>query len=247
MSPSTLKVSKFGKWLRQTREEHEITGRAVAEQAGISSTAISHIETGRIQNPTADTQSAIKSAVEYLLSGGISKFGQWLKIARDNAGLSANQLSQQVGISPQSIYNIENGKTLNPSLATRQKIETALGVSAPENTTKEDNELQSVEGLGSLQDFDPHAFDLIPPEPGVYVLYDISDRPIYVGRSKNIKKRLIQHSNAFWYKKPIVVSASYIKISQDELRNQIEEIMIKFLKTNAVINKSYVDRNMEEK
>ncbi|GJE16469.1 helix-turn-helix domain-containing protein [Methylobacterium marchantiae] len=247
MANSSAKISRFGKWLKKIREDNELTAQAVAEQAGVSSATIRYIEVGRTQNPSADTQSSIEEAIEYLISGGVSKFGQWLKSEREKSGLSASQLSQKVGISPQSIYNIENGKTLNPSYSTKEKIESVLGVEAPENTTKEDEASQSVEGLGSLQDFDPHAFDLIPSEPGVYVLYDISDRPIYVGRSKNVRKRLIQHSNAFWYKKPIVVAASYIKITQDELRNQIEEIMIKFLKTNAVINKSYVDRNMEEK
>lgn len=200
MASSYKRVSEFGKWLRQAREDNGLTAKSVADRAGISGTAIYHIENGHVQNPGADTRSAIEEAIEYLISGGISKFGLWLKEEREKADLSAIQLAEKVGISAQSIYNIENGKTLNPSSATREKLESVLGVKVPEITAKEAEASQLVEGLGSLQDFDPHAFDLIPAEPGVYVLYDVSDRPIYVGRSKNNLcwkvKKYTQTSNA---------------------------------------------------
>jgi len=80
----------------------------------------------------------------------------------------------------------------------------------------------------------------------LYVLYDISERPIYVGESNDIRKRIGDeqsgHWDKFWYKKPIVYSAAYIQIEDQELRKKIEAVIIKFMRSNAVINKQGVSR-----
>ncbi len=100
-----------------------------------------------------------------------------------------------------------------------------------------------MEGLGSLEDFDPHVDSERPAEPGIYVLYDISERPIYVGQGTNVRARIRNHEEKFWFKRPIVESASWIRIEDERLRVQIETLLIKFLKSNAVINKQNVDRD----
>jgi excinuclease UvrABC nuclease subunit len=97
--------------------------------------------------------------------------------------------------------------------------------------------------MGSLEDFDPHDDEDLPTEPGIYVLYDISQRPVYVGEGKNVRKRIRDHQEKFWFKRPIVETASWIRVADDTLRLQIETLMIKFLKSNAVINKQNVDRS----
>lgn len=112
----------------------------------------------------------------------------------------------------------------------------------PEEVKVESESEQGVAGLGSLKDFDPHSDADRPTSAGVYVLYDISDRPIYVGRSQNIARRIREHDDKFWFKRPIVNHASYIEIPDKTLRDQVEQILIKFLKSNAVINKQSVDR-----
>ena len=99
-----------------------------------------------------------------------------------------------------------------------------------------------VQGLGSLVDFDPHADDERPEEPGIYVFYDISERPIYVGEARNVRIRIRGHEEKFWFKRPIVESASWIRVEDEILRKQIETLLIKFLKSNAVINKQNVER-----
>jgi excinuclease UvrABC nuclease subunit len=82
-----------------------------------------------------------------------------------------------------------------------------------------------------------------PNEPGVYVFYDISDRPIYVGESGDIRRRIRQdHIEKFWYRTPIVEKASYVRVDDQTLRRQLENTLIKFLKSNAVINQRQVDR-----
>jgi excinuclease UvrABC nuclease subunit len=99
-----------------------------------------------------------------------------------------------------------------------------------------------IEGVGRMSDFDPHTDDEFPPEPGVYVLYDVSDRPVYVGKSDNIRRRLRDHVDKFYYRRPIVEKASYVRVDDATLRGQLEETLIKFLKSNAVINQQLVDR-----
>ncbi len=83
----------------------------------------------------------------------------------------------------------------------------------------------------------------MPEDAGVYVFYDISDRPIYVGQSKNIRARISgDHTTRFWFKAPIVQSGAYVKIDDEDLRKRIEAVLIRFLKSNAVLNKQHVDR-----
>jgi hypothetical protein len=75
------------------------------------------------------------------------------------------------------------------------------------------------------------------------VFYDVSDRPIYVGESGNIRSRIKNdHTEKFWYRTPIVDKASYVRVDDQTLRRQLESTLIKFLKSNAVVNQRGVDR-----
>ena len=77
----------------------------------------------------------------------------------------------------------------------------------------------------------------------MYVLYDISQRPIYVGKATKISSRLNDHSSRFWFKRPLVETGAYIEIQDPALRTQIETVLIQFLKNNAVINKQKTVRD----
>ena len=96
--------------------------------------------------------------------------------------------------------------------------------------------------VGDLIGIDPHDQSDHPSVGGIYVLYDISDRPLYVGQGSAIDKRVRSHNEKFWFKPPIVESASYVRIDDKTLRERVEEVLIKFLKSNAIINKRFVDR-----
>jgi transcriptional regulator with XRE-family HTH domain len=97
--------------------------------------------------------------------------------SRISKGLSVPELAHQSDLTPPAIYRIESGTTRNIRLDTREKLERVLG-KMPEGTAEEAAEDASISGLGSLEDFDPHSEDERPPGPGIYVLYDISERPI---------------------------------------------------------------------
>jgi hypothetical protein len=59
---------------------------------------------------------------------------------------------------------------------------------------EEIEEEQNIEGLGTLVDFDPSDTTEWPKCAGVHVLYDVSQRLIYVGKAKpiveNVNSRL---------------------------------------------------------
>ena len=159
-----------------------------------------------------------------------------IKKGRERLGLSQRELARKLGVARGTISNWESGRS-SPSRESLETLEQAIGpmvLNGPPDTTKDDG----AEGIGKLKDFDPYKETEIPRKPGIYVFYDISERPVYVGESKQIATRIGQHSEKFWFKPPIVQSASYIEVQDEELRRQLEQALIKFLKRNAVINKA---------
>ncbi len=63
-----------------------------------------------------------------------------------------------------------------------------------------------------------------------------------MGKSRSIAERLDDHEDKFWFKAPIVQSASFIKVEDEDTRHKLEQVLIKFLKSNAVINQQGVRR-----
>lgn len=174
----------------------------------------------------------------------VNPFGEWLRTARKERSWSRADLADRSGVSHMAIWNLENGRTSNPQRSTRARLEKALGIEVPADVTREAESEVQVQGLGSLVDFDPHDESALPSVPGVYVFYDISDRPVYVGmaRKQAISERVRQHYDKFWFKRPIVSHGSYIEITDETLCAQVEQILIRFLKSNAVLNERMVDR-----
>jgi transcriptional regulator with XRE-family HTH domain len=174
--------------------------------------------------------------------GSPSAVGTWLNKHRLEQGLSVPELATKAGLSAVAIYALESGRSQNPQGKTVTKLEKALGTELSSEAKKETKDEATIEGVGEWFNFDPNSQTDWPAEPGIYVLYDISERPIYVGQGQDISKRLAAHRDKFWFKQPIVQDAAYVKIGKKELREQIEKVLIKFLKSNAVLNQQNVDR-----
>ena len=173
---------------------------------------------------------------------GPSAIGVWLNRERLAKRLSVPELAAKAGLSPLSIYNIESGRSQSPQKATIEKLEKALGTRLSVEAKEEAEEEATIEGVGEWFNFDPNSQSEWPSAAGVYVLYDISDRPIYVGQGQRIAIRLRDHHEKFWFRPPIVQNAAYVEIADKALREQVEKVLIKFLKRNAVINQVGVDR-----
>jgi len=178
---------------------------------------------------------------------GPGHFGNWLQSALIERGMTQTALARESGISADSIGKIIRGQIRNPRETTREAIQTALGSTPTVEVTDAILEEINIEGLGEFSDFDPHGDSNQWPEgAGVYVFYDISQRPVYVGQSANVRRRLNQYNEGtrrpWWFHPPIVQSASFIPVEDETTRIQLEKIMITFLKSNAVLNIAHVRR-----
>lgn len=233
-----------------------LTQAAFAAELGVSQVTVSNWEHAKAIPSTAQL-SVIQQMVTGLSVAGVpapptvepeitaatDAYGDWLANARSHAGLTRQELAQKAGVSQVQVFNIETGRTANPRVSTRKKLEKALGVATPTALVAAVEEESEIVDVGQFTSFDPHDETDFPAEPGVYVFYDISDRPIYVGESGDIRRRVRNdHVEKFWYKRPIVEKANYVRVEDQRLRRQLEDTLIKFLKSNAVINRRQVDR-----
>jgi transcriptional regulator with XRE-family HTH domain len=233
-----------GQEIKAQRKAAGLSQAALAEKVGVTQAAISSWETGRVVPP----QKQMEALERFFGRGHVpttspsQDYGEWLRGRREAASLSREQLAAESGVSAVQIYNIETGRTVNPRSNTREALERALKQPAPQDLVQAVEASAEIQGVGRMTDFDPHSDDDFPREPGVYVLYDVSDRPVYVGKSGNIRERMRGHVDKFWYRSPIVEKAAFVRVEDGILRGQLEETLIKFLKSNAVINQRLVDR-----
>jgi transcriptional regulator with XRE-family HTH domain len=234
--------------LREARVRAGLSQQEVADRLGLQQPTISQWERGKTGGPTRAQLARLRAFLDLAApedqeeGSSRSPVGEWLARTRAQRGMTRRELSDAAGVSVPQIFNIEKGQTSNPRAETRQRLAAALGEEPPKDTVEVTETDAQIQDVGVLSDFDPHDSNDLPAEPGVYVFYDVSDRPIYVGESDNIRQRLAQHLDKFWYKRPIVETAAYVRIPNRKLRRQVEATMIRFLKSNAVINKQNVQR-----
>lgn len=237
----------LGKNIRRSRLKSGYTQAEVAEKVGVVAGIVSHWERGSRQPGEANRKKLeellgpLDAAIDF--DGG---FGRWLRREREKQNLTQDQLSSRSGLSTGYVSHIETGRVANPRSETMKRLADALLTDASKKTeegsigrelidVEQNNDIQ---GLGKFLDFSPFEPDDIPDCPGVYILYDRSERPIYVGRG-DISIRIRDHKTRFWFKEPIVQFGAYIEVRDESLRKQLEEILIRFLKGNAVVNKQF--------
>ncbi len=228
--------------LKRCRVDADLTQMQLATKIGVSQTLVSAWETGRVAIPD-DQQTVLAGLFGKTESAVSNPFGDWLKREREKRNLTVKELSDRANVSVPQVYNIESGRSTNPRPDTKERLARAMGVDVPSDVADLVRSDAEIEGLGTLVDFDPHNKADLPTVAGIYVLYDVSDRPVYVGQGKNIASRIKDHHEKFWFKYPIVDTANYIEVTNETLREQIESLLIKFLKSNAVLNKQKVERN----
>jgi transcriptional regulator with XRE-family HTH domain len=240
---------KFGKAIRDARNDNALTQRDLAAKLGVGRTKVFNWETGK-REPDEKEKAKLQSILgaNFLVAGrddanASSVLSEWLSRVRQEKKMTVAELAEESGLSAQTIYDIEAGKAQNPRQRTIRLLEKAVGKKFEDEFQKSLKEASTIEGLGEFQDFEPFDEPDWPEEPGIYVFYDISDRPVYVGMSENIARRIADHRTRFWFKAPIVQRAAYVPIKGEKLRRQVETILIKFLKSNAIINKYQVERD----
>jgi transcriptional regulator with XRE-family HTH domain len=231
----------IGVLIRERRVANGLSQEDLAKRLGISQPTVSMWERGRA---TPDPQQM--SVLDNLLSG-ITKVEEseeesqtpmsaWLSRAMAKKDLTAPEVARRAGVSIPTIYNLLSGRAENPQARTLAAIERA--VDQKFESSERSDSVPDSGGVGELIDFDPHDDSQIPGKGGVYVFYDIAQRPIYVGQATNIARRISDHKEKFWFRRPILEFGAYIEIQDKKLRNQVETVLIQFLKNNAVINKN---------
>ena len=237
-----------GAAVRERRRANGLSQQELATRMKVSQPSISSWELGK-GAPSRDQLRELED-----LLGGLTATKEnegdvelppiavWLFRGLEKKGMTANELARKAGVSAPTIYNILKGGAENPQQRTLKAIEIALGEtferSAPQRVSKNEKV-----AIGELVDFNPYDPEDLPGKPGVYVFYDISGRPIYVGKSSNIAGRFDDHKDKFWVRPPIVQTAAYVEIPDEATRNQVETVLIQFLKNNAVMNKNKTVRN----
>lgn len=243
----------FGERLKRARIRSAMTQAELGEKVGVSQALISQWEKGNSEPSKQQKEklkkilggwAAEKSTDEANGATEVSPgaLSAWLIRARNLKNLSVPELAEKAGLSVPSIYNIESGRISNPRDETIQKLEHALKSPLSPETKEEIREEAEIEGLGEFIEFDPHNDNDLPSAPGIYMLYDISERPIYVGQGADIRNRIKSHQEKKWFIRPIIEAAAYVKIEKKDMREQVEKLLIRFLKKNAVINKQNVER-----
>lgn len=229
----------LGKLIRERRVTNGLTQRELADRIQVSQATVSTWEVGRFQPDRQQLRLLEKVLGEITDSEapdiGLPPLSAWLSRAMERRKMTAPEVAAKAGVSVPAVYNLLNGRVENPREKTRTSIEKVLGERW--EPSEEPAESGNATGLGRLVDFDPHDQTDIPTKPGVYVFYDLSQRPVYIGQANDISRRVKEHNDQFWFKPPIVETASYVEVTDKTLRDQLETVLIQFLKKNAIINR----------
>jgi transcriptional regulator with XRE-family HTH domain len=175
--------------LREARIKVGLSQKELADKLGLTQPTISNWEKGRgapSEEQEERLQQVLGSEDETQRGLNGSPLGAWLTKARISKGWSVPELAHKAGLTAPAIYRIEAGGTRNLRDSTRKKLERALNNKLPADAAAEVAEEAKITGLGKLEGFDPHLDSERPDEAGIYMLYDISERPVYVGEGSPV-------------------------------------------------------------
>lgn len=184
---------------------------------------------------------------------------QRVKDVIDRRVLSARGFAEEAGLSYatiRKILNMKNNNVGNLRDRTREKLEAVLRKleDAPDSSGPNEERTEGLpetidSAIGDIRAFDPNDLDgekgLPANAAGVYMLYDqhgllytggksekplCVGKPVYVGQSNNVKGRIRDHRNLFWYRGPVVESGIFIEVKDENLRKQMEKVLIRLLR-----------------
>lgn len=244
--PNQPRTLATGSAIRTARQAAGLSQQAVADRIdGASQVTVSNWERGQA-TPTRAQRTKLRTFLATEPDDGeqpqVSAFGAWLEQSRRDLNKTRGELAEASGISSVQIANIEQGRTKNPQAATRDLLRKALDTPIPEDVETTTRAAADVPDLGPLEDFDPNNEVEWPKVPGVYVLYDAGDHAAYVGQSNNIATRLRSHRDKNWWNRHYVRSGSFVAVSDPKIRLSLEQLLIRFMRSHAVINQQLVKR-----
>lgn len=129
-------MSKFYERLWKARLAKEWSQAYLADLIGVTAPAVSAWENGR-SFPTDDNLKLLRRHLGNFDGTTTTEYGEWVKKAREEKGWTVSELSRRTGISTAQIYNIESGRTSNPSHETRMYLDLHLEDGEVEDATSE--------------------------------------------------------------------------------------------------------------
>ena len=197
-----------------------------------------------VQTANSDVRLQVAAEID---PSGPGPFGRWLEAELSAKTMNPWDLAQRSDILVHHIEQILRGDIRHPMPAVMKSIQESLDEEVDTITRDAIRQDSEIEGFGDFCDFDPHGDQsLWPTGSGVYVFYDISSRPVYVGETSDLHRRMKQYFSPqrrmWWVSQPIVETASFIPVEETQLRKRLEKILIRFLKSNAVMNRTHVRR-----
>ena len=236
--------------LREARVPAGLTQAALAERFDVSQALISVWESGN-GKPRGQVRGHVTSWIESIEGSEQSSeageeeqssaFGEWVSNERQSRGWSRADLADRAEISAQAVYLIETARVRNPWKQTRDRLIKAFGnTPAPQEVLEDLEEEAEIAGGGELNDFLPWDDKTIPEAACVYVYYDRTDRPIYIGQTNHLRRRNSQHQeNDKWFFRRLVERGAYIELRKKEDRDRTEKLLIHFLGRNTMFNKHH--------
>lgn len=231
-------AKSIGRTIKEGREKLGISQSDLAHKLGVSQPMISNWENGNTK-PNDDTLRKLSAILGSDQLGTGFELSVWLRSRREELGLSRAELGKKAGISPLTVYFIENGQTESPQENTISRLEKVLG-KLPADLTEE------VEEEGALEDFEfrgPFPTDEWKENMSegriacIYVFYDQLRRPVRIGETDNLERRLTEcDKNYWWFRTPTVESFAYVKVNDADFRRKAEKVMIKLVGSNAIFN-----------
>jgi transcriptional regulator with XRE-family HTH domain len=228
-------------WIKENRRKAGLNQQQLADKLGVSQPQISIWETGA-STPARDMIQKLAAILGVEIDEktyGVG-LGEWLHRRREELGWSREQLAREAKISPLTIYFIESGKTESPQEATLRGLERALG-KLPNNLTAELQEERTVEDFKFLGPFPVDEWkenvnngDKVQC---IYVFYDHLKRPVRIGETEDLTRRLTEYDkNYWWFRAPTVESFAYVMVSDSDFRRKAEKVMIKLVGEHAIFN-----------
>jgi transcriptional regulator with XRE-family HTH domain len=239
------------KWITKHREKKHWTQTQLADKLNVSQALISFWEKGS-QRPNPEMREKLVEVFEAGFSDeetfGMS-LGEWLRSKREEEKLSIVELAEKAGLSWLAIKLIEDGVTQSPHRATLKSLEKVLG-KLPSMQSNDVEDARKVEGFDFEGVFDIEEWKRRSQTgekiPCIYVIYDKSSRPVYIGQTNDLYVRFKNHEREFWWKEPIAQRYAYIVVKDAEFRKKAEKVMIKLAGTHALLNEQHAKWGEEQ-
>jgi len=215
-----------------------LSQKQLAEKLGVSQPVVSLWETGAF-HPSHDMLEKLSAVLEADLEKSLDVgLGEWLVKQREEHKLTREQLAEKAGISPLTIYFIENGTTRSPQENTLKGLEKALG-KLPSSLSKDVEEARDVGDFEYLGPFPIDKWEENVSEgkiPCIYVFYDSLHRPVRIGGTEDLTRRMKEYQQMYWFRPPTAETFAYIVVKDPKFRSQAEKVMIKLVGEHAIFN-----------